>query len=190
MKQPNDYHMLAESYSRIYKPVQEANATPQAQQGQLPQQQAYRIKDVAAFNSNLAAIDQMEDKIVEFFNTAKTTGWLQDQEINAIKPVMQNFITNTVSSLMSQTDIKDDKQAQDMIKNVQSKIKFVDINQVVARFNALKGAGGTTPGAAGGTQPAAPQQSQNLGYQPGTSYRWQQALDTIKNFQPAMQQPR
>lgn len=191
MKKFEDIKKLEESYKGIYKNISEADAaqqSPQTQPSQATSNTNKRIKDMNGFNTNLTAIDQMEDKITEFMETAQKTGWLTQTEMNSIKQVLQSFLTGTLTSLMVSTDIKNNQQGQEMIKAIQSKIKLIDINQVTAAYeqavtgqaadqSAAPGAG-ATPGTAPGARP-------NLGYSPGGGYRWQSALDTISNFKQA-----
>jgi len=190
MKQPSDYKQIAESYDAIYKKLDEADtkqpaAAPSTQEQpakQAPQTPA-RVKDAAGFNTNLDAIDKLEDQMINFVETAQKTGWLQGNEINAFKGVLTNILTSSIVSLLISTQINDEKQMDQMLKTIQSKIKFVDVHQIVNAYNAAKGDNAATPGA-GIAGAAAAGQAPNMGQQP-TSYRWQAAVDTLKNFQTA-----
>ena len=184
MKKFEDIKKLEESYKGIYSNISEAEATQQSSQTQPNQATSNtnkRIKDMNGFNTNLAAIDQMEDKITEFMETAQKTGWLTQPEMNSIKQVLQSFLTGSLTSLMVSTDIKNNQQGQEMIKAIQSKIKLVDINQITAAYEQAVTGQAAEQQATPSTAAARP----NLGYSPNGGYRWQSALDTLNNFRQA-----
>lgn len=188
MNKKTDFHLIAESYDAIYNKPVVTEAAPQ--QTQQKQQSAARIKDMQGFNTNLNAIDQLEDKMIEFVSSAQKTGWMSGQEIAGAQKVLQSFLTSTILSLLASTNLKDQNQMQQALSQVKSKIKFVDVNHITSLYQQIatgqrtqqqsqqQAAAGTAtpPSAAGASRP-------NYGAMPG-SFRFQQALDTVNNFTP------
>ena len=121
--------------------------------------------------------------MTKFLQASQKAGSLNADQLQQTQSYLQQIVTNAAMHLTSVVDLKDQKQAERFVRLVQQKLPMANQAQIAAAINQRTQGGAA---AADQSQTAATQPAElNYGAQPYQNPRFQQALQTMQNFQKA-----